>query len=188
MPQNLPPHLYVVSGPPASGKTTVASQLATALGVPCLSKDAIKEILYAGMPGHLDESKLLGIASLNLIFSIAQTILSSGTGVVIEANFMALHDVQRVTALKQATGAKVAELHLTAAHDVLVDRYRRRAEEPKRHVGHRDRERVPYVSRGIMDGRWGPLGFGRETITIDCSDAWPSDFHGLAVRLAQSVI
>lgn len=183
MPERYFPHLIVVSGPPASGKTTVALQLAGKLSVPCLSKDLIKESLYSNMPGHVDEPGMLGVASLDVMFTVAQRILGAGIGVVIEANFIASYDLPRVAALQKASGAKVAELHVTATHDVLVDRYTKRAEDPKRHAGHRDRERVPCVSRGILDGTWGPLGLGRETITIDTSDGWPSDFHELAQRL-----
>jgi len=39
----------VVSGPPGSGKTTVARELARALGFPLLSKDTIKEAMMASL-------------------------------------------------------------------------------------------------------------------------------------------
>lgn len=40
------PLLLVVSGPPASGKTSIAEELAARLRIPFISKDTFKERLY----------------------------------------------------------------------------------------------------------------------------------------------
>lgn len=40
----------VVSGPPASGKSTLAPVLATELGLPLLAKDTIKDALMSILP------------------------------------------------------------------------------------------------------------------------------------------
>jgi predicted kinase len=42
--------IILVNGLPGSGKTTLATALGTALGVPVISKDAVKEALYAAVP------------------------------------------------------------------------------------------------------------------------------------------
>jgi adenylate kinase family enzyme len=41
MPEPLP-LVLIVTGPPASGKTTLAGRLATVLGLPLLCKDTVK--------------------------------------------------------------------------------------------------------------------------------------------------
>jgi predicted kinase len=47
----LPPGTFVVvSGPPASGKTTLARQIAPALGLPLIAKDTIKRALMTVLP------------------------------------------------------------------------------------------------------------------------------------------
>ena len=38
----------VVSGPPASGKTTLSRAIAPVLGLPLIAKDTIKQALIAG--------------------------------------------------------------------------------------------------------------------------------------------
>jgi predicted kinase len=43
----MPPRLIIVTGLPATGKTTLARELATRLRVPMLAKDAIKEPLMS---------------------------------------------------------------------------------------------------------------------------------------------
>jgi replication-associated recombination protein RarA len=40
----------VVSGPPASGKTTLAQAIAPALGLPLIAKDTIKQALMTVLP------------------------------------------------------------------------------------------------------------------------------------------
>jgi len=45
------PTLIVVSGPPGSGKTTLAHKLAAALGCPAISRDAIKQGMANATPG-----------------------------------------------------------------------------------------------------------------------------------------
>ena len=51
------PLLVVVTGPPASGKTSVAEELASRLGVAFLSKDTFKEVLYEHLGSGTSSSR-----------------------------------------------------------------------------------------------------------------------------------
>ncbi|MCU7731176.1 AAA family ATPase [Actinoplanes sp. KI2] len=44
-------YIVLVNGLPGSGKTTLANQLATAMGVPLICKDVLKEAMAAALPG-----------------------------------------------------------------------------------------------------------------------------------------
>jgi len=44
-------YLVLVNGLPGSGKTTLANQLASAMDVPVICKDVLKEAMAAALPG-----------------------------------------------------------------------------------------------------------------------------------------
>ena len=59
----------MVSGAPATGRTTLAREVARALTIPFLSKDLIKESLFDSLGTKAREwSKKLGLASIELLF------------------------------------------------------------------------------------------------------------------------
>jgi predicted kinase len=69
----LPPRTFViVSGPPGSGKTTLALALAPALGLPLIAKDTIKEALMSVLPvPDTDSSRSLGRTSVAALYAVA---------------------------------------------------------------------------------------------------------------------
>ena len=92
--------IVLVSGPPASGKTTLARPLAERLGFALLSKDDIKESLFTaldGPPGDVAFSRSIGAASMDLLWALAPHC----PAVVLEANFRAQsqHERAQVAAL-----------------------------------------------------------------------------------------
>ncbi|MHB8958132.1 MAG: AAA family ATPase [Candidatus Limnocylindrales bacterium] len=71
--------IIVVSGPPASGKTTLATSIAHDLGLPLIAKDPIKERLYDALgPGDREWSRWLGRATYPLIFHFLAEQLRAG--------------------------------------------------------------------------------------------------------------
>ena len=69
-----------MSGPPGRGKTPVARQLASALGLPLLAKDTLKQGLMAVLPvPDVAASRLLGTAALAGLLAVAEEV---GCGVL----------------------------------------------------------------------------------------------------------
>jgi predicted kinase len=83
------PRLVIVSGASASGKSSIARDLAAELKLALLAKDDLKEGLFdsLGNPRDEAESQRLGTASYLLIERIGTRILESGVGLVVEGNF-----------------------------------------------------------------------------------------------------
>jgi predicted kinase len=83
------PTLVVVSGPPGSGKTTLAHALARAIPCPCVCRDEIKEGLAhahgAGFQGGPGDP--LTQRTLPLFFDVVTLLVTAGVTVVAEAAF-----------------------------------------------------------------------------------------------------
>lgn len=126
----LSPLFVVVSGPPASGKSTLAPTLAVELRLPLIAKDTIKDALMSQLPvPDVDASRQLGRAAVGAMLAVAT---HSPIGAVIESNFY--RSVARADLL-QLPGT-VVEVFCRCDPDVAADRYRTRA--GTRHAGHFD--------------------------------------------------
>lgn len=124
------PVFIIVSGPPASGKSTLAPQVAASLGLPLIAKDTIKDVLMSVLDvPDVDASRQLGRASVHTMLAVAA---QSPIGAVIESNFH--RSIAR--AELEALPGHVIELFCRCHADVAWDRYRRRA--GTRHAGHFD--------------------------------------------------
>jgi predicted kinase len=122
----------VVTGPPASGKSTLARVLADALGRPLLAKDEIKERLIRETgPRSVEESRELGREAVRLLLAAAAGVEKA----VLDSVW-----VDRTAAPRElASLGEVVEVFCRCDHDLMRDRYGRRA--PTKGAGHFDAER-----------------------------------------------
>jgi predicted kinase len=148
------PRLVVVTGPPASGKTTVARAVADALGWPLLTKDALKETLFdeLGVADRAWSSKIGG-AAMSLLYLLLDVELRAGRSVIVEANFSAARANAEFAALPPF---RPVQVYCHGDPDELVARFRARR---GRHPGHRDddAQALADAERAIRDGRAAPL-------------------------------
>lgn len=81
-------YCILVTGIPASGKSTMARFLAEAFGLPVISKDRIKECMYDTIGFRSREEKVkLGIASMQIMYDLAEELMKSGRPFILENNF-----------------------------------------------------------------------------------------------------
>jgi predicted kinase len=127
------PRFIIVSGPPASGTTTLAPSLGRELGLPLIAKDTIKEALMGVIPTRdRATSTLVGRGAIAVMLAVAA---ESSVGAVVESNF---HRSLAVSSIGELPG-RVVEVFCRCDRAVAEERYRLRT--GARHPGHFDATR-----------------------------------------------
>lgn len=131
------PTLVVVGGPPGSGKTTLADEIAAALGCPAIIRDEIKQGMAHATPdftpGPGDE---LAQRTLPVFFGVLELLLSSGVTTVAEAAFQ--DHVWRPRLEPLASLARIRVVHCTVRADVALERALRRGRDDPLRRAHAD--------------------------------------------------
>ncbi|MBE1491481.1 AAA family ATPase [Plantactinospora soyae] len=144
-------HVILVNGLPGSGKTTLAAELAPALSVPLVAKDAIKEAIAAAVSGV--SSTVIGRATSEMMWTLAEGVPGR---VLLESWWFTPRDLSFAEAGLRRCGARtVVEIWC----DVPAELARHRCALRRRHAIHEDERRLaeswPEWSR-----RAEPLGLG----------------------------
>lgn len=126
------PTLIVVGGSPGTGKTTLAHEIARAVGCPAVCRDEIKEGMVHATPGFTpDLGDALNLRTLPAFFGVLGLLLGAGVTTVAEA---AYQDRLWRPGLEALRGrAEIRIVHCSVGADVaLARRLRRAAEDPVR--------------------------------------------------------
>lgn len=174
------PWLAMVSGMPATGKTTLGRRLAADLGVPFFAKDELKETLFDTLGvGDRAWSRRLGAASMSLLRGIAEATVSAGHSAVIEANFTLAYDAPFYQELMARAGVRVAQVWLTASPDTIIERFERRAASPQRHPGHVELANMDEFRRALARVDDAPLPLAGPIQRVETNDFATLDYPAL---------
>ena len=146
--------LVLVTGPPASGKTTLAVPLARLLDLPLVSKDVIKEALFDSL-GDRGSSRSLGAAS----FAVMLALLRHFPAAVAEAPFAPVAGPALL-----AICPRPIEVFCRCPDHEVMRRYLARA--GSRHPGHLDHQMAAEI-RARLEGGAGPLGLSGPLLEVD---------------------
>ncbi|HEV2529413.1 MAG TPA: AAA family ATPase [Thermomicrobiales bacterium] len=159
-----PPPLVLITGAPASGKTTLARVLGEVTGWPVLHRDAIKETLLDEW-GAADRaaSRRIGGISWSL-FHLLLDELAGRAPVIADANLTG-PGIDRVLSLLARSGAAV--LDCQADRSTLHRRVLARTDDPTRHAGHFDVDAWPELIGALDRGDYQPRAWPCPSLLVD---------------------
>jgi predicted kinase len=165
------PLLILITGPPATGKSTIARRLSESLSLPLIAKDDIKERLFDSVGWSTREwSQKLGRAAFDLTYALIEDQLRVGKPIIAEAAFWAESSRTRFQEILERHPAVVFEIHCTGSADVLAARYVAR-EAIDRHAGHSSgmETDADELAEIIRSGRYDSLHLADDVRVIDAT-------------------
>ena len=176
------PPLVIVSGAPASGKTTLAPLLADRLPLPLLSKDRLRQIFRDAFNADtLEENRRLLNPGFVVYYELISELLRSGVGVVAECNFhrgISEPELRPVAVL----GTPVI-VHCQVDRDLSVRRFiaRHGLALPDRRYAF-DGDLIAELERGILQDAWElakPVEIGAPVLRVDTADGYAPGLDGI---------
>lgn len=126
--------LILIAGDLAAGKSTLADNLSSKLGIMCLKKDNVKESLcdVFGYKNR-DENLKLSKAAMDQMFLVFKQAALVNSDLILESNFHS-EELTEIYNICRKNDYKVCLLLLTGDKQVLYERFMSRV--PNRHKAH----------------------------------------------------
>jgi predicted kinase len=174
-------YLVIVSGPEATGKTTVGKTVAHLLGYQYHSKDMVKEKLFDTEVQNTWHYAWYENKAKDQFFTTIEQLIAQGTSAVIESNFIGADRQRLADCLNSDT--IVTELYCTTKGMTSFKRFVRRNESGVRHKGHHDRRwYIRILCQNLLryvhiTGSHKPLGFTKQLLVVDSTDFFAIDYQ-----------
>lgn len=164
--------LIIVSGPSASGKSTLSHRLSKDLKIPMICRDDIKEAMFDSMKkaeGVTDRQRSIeyGSAASLILVREVEEFLSAGVSCIIEAKFNPKFSQAELSELIEKTGANAMQIQTVCDGQVLYDRFKHRSLRAERHPGHGDSGNAEEFKDELLAGRYPALNIDAELLEYD---------------------
>ena len=135
--------IIVLSGMPATGKSTLCKKMAKEFGYPVIEKDSIKEELFdtVGFNSYAEKRRLDHAANA-VVLNVVEKILQSDSSCIVDNNFDS-ESGKKFSELIEKYNPECVCVFLCGEPDVLHERYTKRDNAHARHLGHVLQEHYP---------------------------------------------
>jgi predicted kinase len=181
--------VIVITGGPGAGKSTLGPQLASSLGLPFLSRDTVKEILFdhfwgtlAGIEQPCDPGQRISQASWDIWLSTVMAVAGPSRAIVVDGVFNQAARREAFLRAAEEKRLRLLEVFLDAPADVLLHRVAARSRQPYAHAIYRYHSLGP--AKLVLAHGWPQLlGDQGETLRVDVSNLAMVDVAELARRI-----
>lgn len=165
------PYFIIISGPPATGKTSLGFKLKEHYKIPFIYKDSIKETLYDSL-GNIENNHTLnlGNASMVLLYKILEEQLSTENSIILESAFLISIEYKRIKKVIDKYNAVPIEIYCTGSKKVILERFTARQKGFTRHNVHKDqynRNIIQDLRERLNNGSYGYLGLNENRIILN---------------------
>ena len=187
-----PTLVVLVTGPPATGKTTLSRALSERFGLPRFAKDDFKERMYnAAFDGDdawltPELSRRLGRCAMECLEVALEACVRAAAPAVFDAPIAARVFSSRLARLRERHAVHVVQAALRCRGDVLLDRYLARA-RAVRHPVHGGEQLHAALEIALRRGEDDPLTLQADddVIAIDTTDLAAVDTGPLVACIAR---
>ncbi|SHK30018.1 AAA family ATPase [Anaerotignum lactatifermentans] len=126
--------LVILTGAPASGKSSIAEAVGAKLGIDVISKDGFKIELFEkyGFTNHAEKKKL-SIEGEKIMNETIKNYVNHNVDLIVDNNFKNFNDIREI--LNQAdVDVEIKCVYCIADYDVLAKRYNERISSGNRHL------------------------------------------------------
>jgi predicted kinase len=182
------PQLIITTGRPAAGKSTLAQWLSKELGIPVISKDRVREVLFDEL-GWKDRkwAQLLGRTSIDIMFYFAEMQLQAGCSLILDNSFEPSISVPRFQALQTKYGVETIQIVCNSDRDTLFNRFRERTKTGNRHPGHGDEDVLEELCIYLAKEQSLMMDIGGSIIEIDTTDFSKIDYPALLNEVKSAI-
>jgi predicted kinase len=182
------PQLLIITGRPAAGKSTLSKWLSKELGIPFVSKDNVREVLFSVL-GWKDRkwAQLLGRASIDIMFYFAEMHLEVGCSLILDNSFDPRLSTPRFVALINKHNAETIQLVCNSDQETLFNRFRERAKADDRHPGHGDDDVLGKLHAYLAEEIPLVMDIGGSIIEIDTTDFSKMDYPAILNEVKQAM-
>ena len=194
-------YIIVLTGLPASGKSTIAKKLSAEFNLPLFEKDKIKEVLFdtLGFENYAQKRKL-DYAANAILLALCENMIRSKIPVILDNNFDKVSS-EALTGLLLKYNCGFVPIVLTGDVDVIYQRYVHRDDLHERHLGHILQDHYPPKENDCLDYQMTRAEFDEKFLTrgmaefncgctrieVDATDPDSIDTDALAAEIRKKI-